>query len=315
MSLHVEFTKGHMGGNRILLLDGSQLPADRILPLALKALDELSLACHQVGILYPPQRGGTVRVRVVSMCGRDFIAACGGVTQVLSRALVETELGEHYVPEVLGESRRVVIEFDSIDVETVISFEGGAFGRVESDFTAFAQSLLLRGFERVDLGGIHAWRAGYYFVLDADLVRNTHPEVNFETMDDTTRELITLLQYRFLGATGLTSWDFTLYDRHPDGDADLRAVFPHNVRIDFLEPSCGTGSVALALTLLTNGESRHIGQLVGGWYTVRLETGGKAVMGGPDLTTVKVERTDGGVGRVLFTNSNVELVARGTVTL
>jgi hypothetical protein len=311
----VDFIKGHMGGNRILLLDGSQLLSERLLPQALMALDDLCLAGHQAGIFYPPERGGTIRVRVVSVCGRDFIPTCGGLTQVLSRALVETPLSQRF-PAVVGDGRaHIVIEFDSLDIATEVELQDGRFACVTTDFSAFARNLLLRGFERVDLGGLHAWRSGYFFVLDADQVRTKHPEVNFEAMDDTTKDLITLLQYRFLGATGLTSWDFTLFDRQAEGHGDVRAVFPHNVRIGFLEPSCGTGSVALALTLLTSGDWRQLGQIADGWYTLRLQTGGKAVMGGPDLTTVRVERIDGGIGRVQFSNSNVQLLAHGTVTL
>jgi len=134
-------------------------------------------------------------------------------------------------------------------------------------------------------------------------------------MDDTTKELITMLQYRFLGATGLTSWDFTLFDRQADGYGDVRAVFPHNVRINYLEPSCGTGSIALALTFLTSGDWREVGQDSEGWYTLQMQTGGKPVMGGPDLTTVRIERNEGGIRRTMFSNSNVQIVAHGSVIL
>jgi len=164
---NVDFIKGHMGGNRILLLDGSQLSHERLLPQALAALDDLCLSGHQAGICYPPERGGTVRVRVVSVCGRDFIPTCGGLSQVLSRALAETHLSERFPSEMRDGSRRIVIEFDNLDIETEVSFENGTFCHVITDFTAFGRNLLLRGFERVNLGGLHAWRSGYFFVLEA----------------------------------------------------------------------------------------------------------------------------------------------------
>jgi hypothetical protein len=312
----VDFIKGHMGGNRILLLDGEQLDRERLLSQSLRALDDLCLAGHQAGILYPPERGGTVRARIASVCGRDFIPACGGFTQVISRALVETPLGERFRPEERDGVRVIRIEFDSLDVQTEVAMTDGRFDHVTTDFTSFAHNLLLRGFERVDLGGLYGWRAGHFFVLDAEQVRRKHPEVNFETMDDTTKQLITLLQYRFLGATALTSWDFALYDANTDGLGDIRVVFPHNVRIGFIEPSCGTGSIALTLALLSNGDFRHFGTLEGGVYTVQLQTGGKPVLGGTDLTTVRVEKPDDGeIGRVTFSNSNVELLASGQITL
>lgn len=316
MLSQVDFYKGHMGGNRILLLDGEQLDRERLLAQALRALDDTCLAGHQAAILYPPERGGTVRARIASVCGRDFINACGGFTQVVSRALVETPLGERFPPEERDGNRHVTVEFDNLDVETVITMEDGRFDHVWTDFTSFARSLLLRGFERVNLGNIHAWRAGHFLVLNAEQVQEKHPDVNFETMDATTTQLITLLQYRFLGATALTSWDFSLYDFQTDGYGDARVVYPHNVRIGFIEPSCGTGSIAVALTLLSNGDFRNVGTAEDGAHTFAFQTGGKPVMGGPDLTTVRVERTpDDEIERVTFTNSNVELLANGRVSL
>jgi hypothetical protein len=315
MSGKIDFIKGHMGGNKILLLDGHQIPKEKLLPTALHALDELALSGHQAGILYPPERGGTVRVRIVSICGRDFIGACGGLTQVLSRALVETELGEHYKPEYSDNCCRIRIEFDQINVDTKVVLDKGKFVEADTDFTSFAQEIMLRGVERIDLGGLETWRVGHFFVIDADRVKAIHPEVNFEIMDGATKEIITLLQYRFLGATGITSWDSAFYDHNPTNGCDFRAFFPHNVRIGYVEPSCGTGSIALALAFLTNGESQKYGKEIDNRYTVSLETGGKPTMSGVDYTKVVIDRPSGIFRSALFSNSNVQLIASGVVSI
>ena len=190
----------------------------------------ICLAGHQAGVLYEPERGGTVRARIASVCGRDFIGACGGFTQVIARALVETPLGEIFPPEERDGGLHLTVEFDSLDVDVTVTLTDGKFDHAATDLTSFARNLLLRGFERVNLGNLHAWRAGHFLVMNAQQVQQKHPDVNFETMDGATTQLITLLQYRFLGATALTSWDFSLYDFETDGHGDTRVVFPHNVR-------------------------------------------------------------------------------------
>lgn len=315
MKKKISFIKGHMGGNKILLLDGQQIPKEELLPTSLKALDELALSGHQAGILYPPERGGTVRSRIVSICGRDFIGACGGLTQVLSKALVETELGERYSIKTNGDIVPIDIEFDELTVKTNVKMKNQNYLETDTDFTNFAKEILLRGIERVDLGDIEAWRVGYFFVIDADKAKERYPEINFELMDGATKELITLLQYRFLGATGITSWDSAFYDHKPGNGSDLRAFFPHNVRIGYVEPSCGTGSIALALAFLANGEAQILGDKNSEPYIVKLETGGKPILGGNDITTVRIEREDGIFKKALFSNNNVEIIASGELAI
>lgn len=56
-----------------------------------------------------------------------------------------------------------------------------------------------------------------------------------------------------------------------------------------IEPTCGTGSTALALALLMTGEGKDLGLVRDGRIKVRLETGGGHALGGPDITTVVVE--------------------------
>ncbi len=315
MSKKISFIKGHMGGNKILLLDGSQIPKEELLSTSLYALDELALSGHQAGILFPPERGGTVRVRIVSICGRDFIGACGGLTQVLSKAMIETELGERYLVPTQKESCEIAIEFDQITVNTRTNINNGNHISTDTDFTSFAQEILLRGVERINLGDLEAWRVGYFFVINADLIKEKYPEVNFEIMDGATKELITLLQYRFLGATGITSWDSAFYDHNSSNGSDFRAFFPHNVRIGYVEPSCGTGSIALALTFLSNGEAQLFGDKNGAPYTVTLETGGKPILGGTDCTKVTIERENGMFKKALFSNNNVHILASGTLSI
>jgi len=313
--MKMDFIKGHMGGNRIILLDGTQVPDGMELETGLHALDELTLSGHQVGLLFPPQRGGHIRVRIVSVCGRDFIPACGGLTQVLGFALGSTDLGSKYNLEFSEGANLVTIEFDFIEVDISVNIKDGEVDFIETNFTSFTEEVTHRGIAQVDLDGIRAMKVGHFFVLNAEDVSAAHPTANFEIMDDTTKELLTLLQWRFLGKTSLTSWDFGLYDWNPANGGTIRVLFPHNIRIGFLEPTCGTGSIALGLALLHSGEADQRGFAGKTDVVFDLESGGDLTLGGPDFTSVRFELVEGEIKRTFFRNNRVEIVAEGKLFL
>lgn len=311
--MELDFIKGHMGGNRIILLDGAQIPKGHELQAGLHALDELNLSAHQVGLLYPPQHGGDIRARIVSVCGRDFIPTCGGFTQVLGHALATTDLSRKFNLDLSAPRSTVVIEFDYIDVEIEIVRDGDKVAYVETNFSSFTAEVTRRGIASVDLDGVHSMKVGHFFVLNAENVRAIHPTANFEIMDDTTKELLTLLQWRFLGVTSLTSWDFGLYDWSPRHGGTIRVLFPHNIRTKFIEPTCGTGSIALGLALLNSGEAEKHGFSKESEIVFELESGGDLTIGGPDITRVRFEMDQGKVAKTYFTNNRVEIVAKGQI--
>jgi len=313
--MELEFVKGHMGGNRIILLDGTQIPHGQELQTGLHALDELTLSGHQVGLLYPPERGGDVRARIISVCGRDFIPACGGFTQVLGHALATTELSDRFNLDLTAAVNTVTIEFDYIDVNITIHNNDKGVEYIETDFTSFAEEVDHRGIATVDLDGIRSTKVGHFFVLNAEDVKAAHPNASCDIMDDTTKELLTLLQWRFLGVTGLTSWDFGLYDWAPQNGGTIRVLFPHNIRIGFLEPTCGTGSIALGLALLHSGEAAKNGLDGKQEVVFDRESGGDLTIGGPDITRVRFEMADNTVKKTFFTNNRVEIVAKGSIIL
>jgi hypothetical protein len=308
--MNVDFVAGEMGGNRIVLLDGRQL-RDRALDVALTALDESHLHGHQAGLLYPSQTPGSLRVRVVSISWRDFIPACGGLTQVLGKALIEAGLGERFGLQLAGELPTVTLEFDAWPVTLQLHREGARVERVAADLTPFLVECRNRGIRRLDLDGIPAWQVGSYLVLDADRVRTRYCDVDLDGLSETARELLSRLQTRFQDKIGLPSWDFVLYDLHPEGGGHARALFPHRLPIGHVEPSCGTGSVALAVPLSEFVDSQpHADRRV-----LHLETGGETRLGGPDLTTVELDLKDGLVQSVSFSHDNVTLTADGRISI
>ncbi len=309
--MNVDVVQGEMGGNRIVLLDGRQIPENAVLAVALAALDESRPPAHQAGILYPSTSSDSLRVRVVSISWRDFIPACGGLTQVLGKALIEADLGERFGLKLAGDLPQVTLEFDAWPVPLQLHCQGSKVERVAADLTPFLAECRQRGVRSVDLDGIEAGQVGSFLVLDADRVRARYCDVDFDRLDETARAILIQLQARFQERIDLTSWDFALFDRSTERGGHARALFPHRLPTGHVEPSCGTGSVALAVYLAETLEP----QVQSGRRVLHLETGGEPRLGGPDLTTVEFDLEGGRVRTVGFSHDNVTLSAPSRISL
>ncbi len=313
--MRLDFVKGQMGGNRIVLLDAAQLSGGRALPAALEVLGHDYLCGHQAGWVRRSAEPGRLEVRVVSISWRDFIPACGGLTQVLGKALVETAWGRGFGVAQSGAKRQVTLGFEAWPVELRIHCEGSEVRGVDSDFSAFAQACQRNGIEPVDLDGVAATRVGTFLVLDADAVSERYPQVDFEAMDAASQAVLVELQQRFERVLGRRSCDVALYDGRASGRGTLRAVFPHRVAMGHIEPACGTGSVALALALAASDKASARARRTAGGLELALETGGQAVLGGPELTRVCLRLSGNRVVGASLRHDNVAIVAEGTLSL
>ncbi len=315
--MELDFIKGHMGGNTILLFDGRQVKKESlVLETALKVLDRKRLCADQAAFLYPSKMKNTIRALVVDITNRNFIPACGGFTQVLGRALVETDIARRFGVKVENPSFDVNLELESgSSVVNVHTTKNGKFRRSDSDMTSFARMLARDGVRQVDLDGIRSFKSGYYLVQEASSLKQHYPEADFEEMNTAAVKAISEAQAFFQQMGFSSSLHFSLFDTSPSHGGDLRAVFPHGVLTGNIEPTCGTGSTALALALLMTGEGRDLGLARGEKLKVKLETGGGPTLGGPDITTVVVEKKEEEIQRAFFSHSLVEVTARGVVTV
>jgi len=312
--MELDFIKGHMGGNTIIILDGRPLPGEsHVLEAALKVLDRLHMHGDQAAFIYPTEKKNGLRALIVDITNRNFIPACGGFTQVLGRALVDTDLSERFGIQITDPETVINLEIRSGASPITIHTEKGTFRRAESDMTAFARLMAEDGVSRVDLEGIQAFKSGYYLVQEASELKRFYPEADFDGMNPAAVKGISEAQALFHQKKHSSTLHVSLYDMNPAGEGDLRAVFPDGVLTGNIEPTCGTGSTALALALLLTGEGERLGLAEDGRLTVKLETGGGPVMGGPDITAVTIE-TDGSlVLRASFSHSFIEITAQGKV--
>lgn len=308
--MKMPFVKGHMGGNRILLLPGIDGTDQKLLETGLKLLDHLYLCGHQAGFLYAGLDSGVLRVRIIGYTARDFLPACGGLTQVLGAAV-----REGYLESLLGlpfaGQDEILLETDGGPVPIHIESGPAGVSRVFTDMTGFAEECRRQGVERLSLDGIEALRSGAFLVVDAKKAAAQGGPGDFVTLDAEAREVLITLQKRFRKACNTNSRNFALYDHGPSGDGPIRAVFPHGIERGHIEPACGTGSVALALGLLEAGELS--GRAHDGTIVVDLKTGGGPCLGGDEKTRVEFEYSGGRLKKARFSHSRVEILATGEV--
>ncbi len=311
----LDFIKGHMGGNTIILLHGEQLPAGRELELSVKALDQNHLWCHEAGILYPSAGGADLRVKISEPTLPSFISACGGMTQVLGKALVETDLGDHFKIKIREPVTEVIIETDAGSAGLEIHTTGDKALRTVTDMRAFLKECLERGVRSWVLQGVEVCQAGVVLVVDAVKISEVYPRVDFINWDTPTRELLTEIQNEFQEKIGVRDYYFTLYDWNPERSGDLRVLFPHCIPQNYFEPACGTGSIALGVALVFSGELERRRGLQEGKVKLNLEAGGSIGLGGPDITELFLEISGGKPTGASFSHSLVEITVTGQVHL
>lgn len=313
--MQLDFVKGHMGGNTILLLYGEQLPSGRELELSVKALGPNHLWCHECGILYPSAAGADLRVRISEPTLPSFISACGGMTQVLGKALAETDLGDHFKIKFTEPRTELAVETDAGPTGLEIHISSGGVLRTVTDMRAFLEECREEGIRTWSLRGVEIYQVGVVLVANADRIREAHPGVDFVNWDDPTKELLGQIQDEFHGKTGAQDYYFTLYDWNPEGSGHVRVFFPHCIPQDYYEPSCGTGSIGLGAALFYSGELARRRLLQEGSVRLKLECGGSFGLGGPDITELYLEIAGGELTGASFSHSLVEITATGKVRL
>jgi hypothetical protein len=320
--MKVRFVKGHCGWDAVTLLPAGDLPAERELDSALKILDAPVHGGLEVGFMGPGSRAGEIRLRIADSTARDWISMCGGMTQIIGKALVETFFREHFGLDASGPRLRVELVTDSgnIPVEVEID-QGGQVRRVVSVMDGFASYLYSLGVNRMALDGISCVNAGEFAVFDVAALEARHPGVDFTRRDpgrhlDIVNEL--LREYgrkrgSTAGAMGM------LYDDRARKKSAFR-VYPRFYSADMAAASipfefqCGTGSVAVSVALAYERRLPFAGDA----GTVELEWGNPQVTPDPygvRTSQLDLQLSDGRVGAVRYSHSVIEILAEGTLTV
>jgi len=303
-TLKVDFVKGHMGGNEIILVHGGEIPKQLRIKAALSLMESPGVRGDQVGILEKPHERGDVKVRVVDRTEKTYIAMCGGLTRVLPRAFSETELGKRYG---IGKAfKELALETDLGTVRISIRKTKGKM-TAHTDMTKFVEECYHYGVSRIQVGGVDASKVGEFLVVDVQKLREKHAAVNFEKMDAEARGILLSMQKDF---DRQHLWPnpnaaYSLFDMYPEDPTHGRVVFPHNITTGHIEPSCGTGTTAIAVALVETKRTAN------GFITLRFDSGGGPFLGGPETTEVRMVVENSRVKHAEFSHSLVEITANG----
>lgn len=313
--MKLDFVRGHMGGNLIILLRGEQIPAGRELETAVKLMGPNYLYGHEAGILYQTGQLGRIAVKIAEPTVPCFINACGGFTQVLGAALIETDLGKLFGIESTSNPVEVILETECGLTPLIIETDAGKARRIKTDMSGFVADCYKRGVRPLRLSNLEVMQSGKFLIINADKFRKVYPDSNFYSWNSLTREAVTALQDDFMAETGEKEPNVAVYDWYPEQEGNMRVIFPHYVRDNFFEPSCGTGSVALALAAFAAGELNRSLVDNGETVTLNIESGGGIELGGPDLTAVEMQIEGDKARAASFSHSRVEITSTGEARL
>ncbi|MEF8798104.1 MAG: hypothetical protein V5A79_01645 [Candidatus Bipolaricaulota bacterium] len=316
-TVEVEFIKGHMGGNEIILLNGHQIPDGQERDKSAVALTPPSVRGHQAGLLYNDEKG--IRVKVVSVTGLDFISMCGGLTQVLGKALEQGNFADIYEITTQETTTDVTLFTDAGPIYLTLNIEDGQVVKTETEMNSFLQESYQKGVRPTEVAGVPAYKVGGALCSELDDIKDRFPSVDFGELGTEAYSVFEKIQNDFVerffpesGTKGKTQGKtFAIYDRHPEKSGDIRVIFPHDVSTGHIEPSCGTGTSVVGITMCERGQISGDGEL-----RLIAESGGDTHhLGGPEKTTLQMKMKKGRVESISFNHSLVELLAQGTLWL
>lgn len=321
----IDFVKIHAGWDEIVFLHGEQLPKGREIEICLSVLRKPSIGGIEVGILYPSRGRGHIRIKMVDDTQKGYIRMCGGLTQAIAKAIVETPIGRHYGIVVRRGLNTIALETDAglIHIEMVV--ENQRVKRVTTHMNAYVETLYGLGVETVNVAGIECVSVGLtdnsleYLVLDVDELSKSYPIVDFWRRDTGSLVILERVYAAFLKQKNLSSGVVysVLYRLEANRKGkSVQAVFRFYPWLDpggsHPEFGCGTGSVALGIALHSRGhiqcreEPLKLPIIVGGEHL-------------PENTRVKTQLVlEGNPSRITaasFSHDRIELVAAGTLYL
>lgn len=317
----LEFVKGHCGWDAVTLLREGCVAPDQERDTALRILDAPVLGGLEVGYLGRTGRRNELRLRVMANTQRDWIPMCGGMTQVIGRALVETSLRDLIDLEPGATVAMVDLLTVSGAIPIHMEIENDRVLRTTTVMDRYVEFLYARGVTPVVLEGIEALDVSEYLVFEIEALSRVHPGVEFRTRQHGSGlEIIHSMLRAYRKHRGVTAGvSAMMFERGGEGPGQFR-VYPRFYSDDEAAASvpfefqCGTGTVAVGMALAHWGLLSSMGRDV----QLSLEWGSRRVT--PDPYGIRTSRLDAVVdgkrmARARFSHSVVEILAEGTLIL
>ena len=255
MSVKLEFVRGHCGWDVVTLLPDGQVPASDELACSVKILGAPMDGGLEVGWLGRGAHDDEITLRMVNSTTKNWIPMCGGMTQVIGKALIETFLQKHFNIDVSQPVLNLKLMTPSGAIPVRIDRRDGQAANVTTTMDNYLSYLYQRGIEPLVLEGIPLLRVGTYAVVDVLALERRHPGVEFTRRDPGLHlDIVNRVLRAFREYVGLSGVNAMLYDDRPEGLGQYR-VFPRFYSDDLAaarmpwEFQCGTGSIAVAMAL------------------------------------------------------------------
>lgn len=324
MIREIDFVKTHAGFDEIIFLYGDQVPRGKELEIGLPLLRRPNLRGTEVGMLYEPEEDGDIKVKILERTAKGFIDMCGGLTQTLGKAVIETHIGKCFGIKVREPQTKFVLETKSGPILIAVDVADGIAKKITTDMRSYVRRLNRYGIEHVKIRDIDAMSLRInpsqveFLIFRVDELKKKYPDVNFWQKDEPTLDILKMLYEHFLEEEGLQQPFLysAIYDAHPNENVDATVVFrwyptmytPYYQEEDY-EEACGTGTVAVGIAMIENGD------LLSGNPNAIFQVGSEDLIdeSRQTFTQLRMIVNEGKVTNAEFSHNLVELIASGKI--
>jgi len=320
MGTTLDFVKGHCGWDVVTLLPEGQIPAADELAVAVKVISAPIDGGLEVGWMGLGDRPDEIKVRMVDSTTKSWIPMCGGMTQVIGKALVETFLRDHFNIDTSQPLLTMKLITESGEIPIQIKVRNAKAVGVTTIMDNYLHYLYRSGIEQLFLQGIPLLRVGNYAVIDVAVLEKKHPNIDFTRRNSGPHLQIVNDVLRAFGRhLSLDGVSGMMCDQRPEGPGQYR-VFPRFYSADLAaaripwEFQCGTGSIAVAMALAHERRlpfKTNRGEVLlewGSYQTIRDPYGIRT-------SQLHLELKDSRVTKASFSHSVVEILAEGRLTV
>ncbi len=318
-----DFVKLHAGWDECILIFGEQLPKGEELNISLSLLKKPSIGGTEVGILYPPNDSGDIRVKIVDATSNSYIRMCGGLTQSLGKAIVETNIGEKLGITIPDGTQEVLLETDAGLIPIEIEVQNHITRKVVTKMDSYLTDCYERGVELEKLDGMSVVDVGIneeekeFLVIDIEELSRRFSKVNFFKREEAALNILEEVYRKFLSSREMSLKYLygALYQLKESGaEKRIQTVFrffPWDYSPgDNLEFACGTGTIAIGIAMYERGQI----DFSDGTENLFLTVGGKHLPSGTRAKThLQLEGTKQGITSARFSHDRIEIVASGKI--
>lgn len=318
----IEFVKGHCGWDILTLVPLNQIAQDHKLELALKIIDAPINGGLEVGFLGIGDSPEEILVKMVNSTTRTWIPMCGGMTQVIGKAIVETFFRDMLDVDINQPQLEYRLITDSGPIPIFIDIDNQRVKRVTTKMDNYLVHLYQQGIEPLMIQSVVVLRVGKYIVFDIAELDKIHSAVDFTRRD--TGEHLTIINsilQEFCDRQGIWGVNGMLFDQSPEAGGQFR-VYPRFYSQDQTAASipwefqCGTGTVAVGAALafyglLSEGQDYDEASVIFEWGNYQNTPDPYGIR----TSILNYSLSERKLISASFSHSVVEIVAEGLITL